>query len=96
MLTKVLTSNNVNLEDVRLEVLGWLRESDRAVDGSGPDGLRTTSRLVWTHWYESGQKQSEGTYENRKRQGQWTFWNEDGSIDEDRTGVYEEGELTGG
>ncbi len=94
-LRQVLTSNNVELEDARLEVMAWLKESDRPDDGLSPDGLRTTRRLVWTHWYESGQKQSEGTYEKRKRQGHWTFWNEDGSIDEASTGSYEDGELTG-
>ena len=94
-LKQVLTSNNVKLEDARLEVIGCLKESDRLVDGVGPDGLRTTRRLVWTHWYENGQKQSEGTYEKAKRWGHWTFWHEDGSIDEVSTGTYEDGELTG-
>ncbi len=97
---QVLMKLNVEVDVVRAEVLEFLAlrgESTGPIAGAGEvDGGRVTCRLVWTHWYESGQKQSEGTYEKRKRQGHWTFWNEDGSIDEERTGIYEEGELTGG
>jgi hypothetical protein len=32
-------------------------------------------------WSRDGQKIEEGSYRNGKRDGEWTFWNEDGSID---------------
>ena len=29
-------------------------------------------------WHENGQKQSEGTYKNGKKDGKWTGWHENG------------------
>ena len=40
-------------------------------------------------WARNGQKLEEGGYHDGKREGQWTFWNEDGSIDLVRSGIYE-------
>jgi hypothetical protein len=40
-------------------------------------------------WSRDGQKIEEGSYHNGKRDGEWTFWNEDGSIDPVRSGIYE-------
>lgn len=37
----------------------------------------------------SGAKLEEGSYRAGKREGEWTFWNEGGSIDLDRSGIYE-------
>jgi len=37
----------------------------------------------------SGEKLEEGSYRDGKREGEWTFWNEDGSIDLVRSGIYE-------
>jgi hypothetical protein len=35
-------------------------------------------------------KLEEGCYHEGKRRGQWTFWNEDGSMDLERSGIYED------
>jgi hypothetical protein len=42
-----------------------------------------------TRWSRSGSKLEEGSYRDGKREGMWTFWNEDGSIDGSKTGLYE-------
>ena len=34
-------------------------------------------------WYENGQKELEGTYKDGKQIGKWTYYNFDGSIDDD-------------
>jgi ATP-dependent Clp protease ATP-binding subunit ClpC len=91
---QVLTHFNVRLVEVRQKVAESLMEPN---GNARTEGYRVTTRTVWTHWYESGQKQSEGCYrDDQQRQGHWTFWNEDGSIDEARTGFYEDGELATG
>lgn len=41
------------------------------------------------HLRRDGRKLEEGTYTAGKRTGTWTFWNEDGSVDHARSGVYE-------
>ena len=97
---QVLARLGVNLDEMRAEILAYLGavgESAATIQEPGikVDGRRVTCRLVWTFWYDNGQKQSEGGYVNGKRHGQWTFWNEDGSIDEERTGYYEEGKSNG-
>jgi hypothetical protein len=53
-----------------------------------PDGrsVKTGPFLLWSR---SGKKLEEGSYSNDKRDGPWTFWNEDGSIDTTRSGFYE-------
>jgi hypothetical protein len=60
-----------------------------------PPGLPATSRMVWTHWYTEGRPQSEGCYQDGRRQGHWTFWTPDGAVDPARTGQYVDGERTG-
>jgi|TARA_B100000959_G_scaffold265831_1_gene307711 antitoxin component YwqK of YwqJK toxin-antitoxin module len=35
----------------------------------------------WTSWYDNGQKKAEGTYNNGKQVGKWTYYKEDGTID---------------
>ena len=45
----------------------------------------------WIHWYENGQKSEEGKWKDGKRIGSWSFWNEDGSIDNEKSGIYKAG-----
>jgi antitoxin component YwqK of YwqJK toxin-antitoxin module len=40
------------------------------------------------HWSRDGKRLEEGSYLDGKRDGPWAFWNEDGSIDNERSGVY--------
>jgi len=57
---------------------------------------------TWVTWYENGLKESEGAYDTRRRWdagvhaqekcGYWSFWNPEGRIDADRSGVYEHDE----
>lgn len=46
-------------------------------------------------WYLSGQLQEEGRYAEDLRTGPWSFWGEDGTLDSERSGIYELGERTG-
>ncbi len=48
-------------------------------------GLRN-GRAVST--YPSGEPQAEGNYENGLRTGPWTFWNRDGQVDPEMSGLY--------
>jgi hypothetical protein len=41
-------------------------------------------------WSRSGKKLEEGSYHDGKRDGPWTIWSEDGSIDETRSGLYQD------
>ena len=42
-------------------------------------------------WDTTGNQRAEGEDDADKNIGDWTFWNEDGSIDEESTGSYENG-----
>ncbi len=57
--------------------------------GLGPDG-KLVKEGPYKGWSRRGRKLEQGNYHNDKRDGPWTFWNEDGSIDKDRSGVYHE------
>jgi antitoxin component YwqK of YwqJK toxin-antitoxin module len=48
------------------------------------DGLATSH-------HPNGEKESEGEYKNGKKEGLWTYWNEDGSIDHEKSGIYKAG-----
>lgn len=47
------------------------------------------------HWSRDGKKLEEGSYRDGKRDGPWTFRHEDGSIDQERSGVYQDDEKIG-
>jgi hypothetical protein len=44
-------------------------------------------------YYANGAKQSEGRYAAGVMEGEWQFWNADGSIDVQRSGIYQAGAL---
>ena len=46
-------------------------------------------------WYANGQKEAEGRYESDQREGPWTFWKADGTVDAERTGEYRTGRRIG-
>lgn len=39
-------------------------------------------------WHKNGQKAFEGFYVNYNKEGRWTYWKEDGSIDSTKTKAY--------
>jgi hypothetical protein len=55
----------------------------------GPD-RHFVKEGAYVAWSRSGKKLEEGNYHVGKRNGPWTFWSEDGSIDEERSGVYQD------
>ena len=34
----------------------------------------------WNTWYMNGQKSIEGSYKHNERNGEWTFYKEDGTV----------------
>ena len=47
-------------------------------------------------WFVDGTRRERGAYELGQRVGPWEFWNEDGTLDEARSGNYEDGTRVGG
>jgi hypothetical protein len=43
----------------------------------------------FAHWSRDGKEVEEGSYLDGKRDGPWTFWSEDGAVDKERSGVYQ-------
>lgn len=63
------------------------RESQVAVVPDASGSLVKDGPFV--RWTRAGRKLEQGIYTDDKRTGPWTFWNEDGSVDRERSGVYE-------
>ncbi len=66
---------------------GQLRERVTCRDGLR-HGLATT-------WHPNGARRSEGRYSDGRRSGRWTYWNEDGSVDPQLSGLYDGWTKTG-
>ena len=66
-------------QDVRKERYQVVRAGSGELVKDGP----------FVAWNREGEKVQEGSYHDGRREGQWTFWNEDGSIDLARSGIYE-------
>ena len=49
----------------------------------------------WIYWDEAGRKRSEGELLNGQRDGQWTFWKPDGTVDRALSGRYQQGKRIG-
>lgn len=47
-------------------------------------------------FWPDGRPQAEGQYHAGVMSGRWTFWNQDGSEDGQRTGEYRDGQRAGG
>jgi antitoxin component YwqK of YwqJK toxin-antitoxin module len=47
-------------------------------------------------WYPGGAKEWDGSYQDGYREGRWMFWNEDGSLDQERSGDYQAGQRVAG
>lgn len=47
-------------------------------------------------FYADGQKRAEGRLEDGEESGPWTFYDPDGRVDEDRSGVYADGRRVSG
>ena len=45
----------------------------------------------WLTSHANGQKKSEGEYKNGELEGLWTYWNKDGSIWNEQSGIYKAG-----
>ena len=56
--------------------------------GSLKNGMKNGE---FVRFYENGQLQSKGNYKDGKPDGLWEFFNKDGSIDTEKTGIYKNG-----
>jgi hypothetical protein len=65
--------------------VSWDRGGAKVMQGSYVNGL---AEGLWEVYYPSGQLRCQGTCRAGKRDGRFTYWNEDGAIDESRSGVY--------
>lgn len=61
--------------------------------GRNRDGVRTGP---WEFWHAAGARAARGEYEQGERTGAWSFWTEAGELDEQRSGVYREGQRARG
>ena len=57
-------------------------------EAPGPNGSLVKEGSA-IHWSREHKKLEEGSYHDGKRDGEWRFWNEAGSIDKARSGVYQ-------
>ena len=64
---------------------GTVKSEKLYVDGRPSGPVRT--------YHPDGTPESEGELVDGKREGLWTYWNEDGSVNESWTGHYHDGEL---
>lgn len=91
-----------------LYLCGWLPGASREVSGDAVvhyhgngrnkswieyvDGRREGAA---SEWYASGQLREQGLYREDRRDGRWTFWLADGTVDAARSGLYDRGERVG-
>ena len=40
--------------------------------------------FIWTTYYKNGQEWTKGNYKNNERSGEWIFYNEDGTVYEEK------------
>ncbi len=58
----------------------WYESGQKYFEGTYKDGKKEGLHI---EWHENGQKEKEGTYKDGKQIGKWTYYNFDGSIDDD-------------
>ena len=94
MVGKIVKTNfNETLEEVCTNGIHYFKTKEAALSWFYrknpiifPDGKST-----W--WYEDGQKDSEGTYNNGHRDGKWIFWYDNGNKQSEET--YKDGKIDG-
>ena len=51
-----------------------------------------TSDGPWVSYYGNGQLGGKGDFKDGKKEGPWVYYNEDGTVNEELTGTYKNGE----
>jgi hypothetical protein len=81
-------------QQVRRDGYGrWTERDDGpyAVIGLGEYGdAKPVGR--WSYWYETGQREGDGSWQRGKKNGTWIHWDLDGNVDEVRSGQFAHGE----
>ncbi|MFT4541055.1 MAG: hypothetical protein ACI835_003516 [Planctomycetota bacterium] len=68
---------------------GYLATRSRSVMGADGQPLLHGEHEAW---YISGDRAEHGNYERGQRQGEWRYWNEQGQLSDELTGIYREGQ----
>lgn len=71
---------------------GYPRESTHYVLDAAGQPLEQGEHRAW---HADGSLAEEGRYETGHRSGPWRFWRPDGSLDRERSGVYDAGRRVG-
>jgi len=69
----------------------WTYYTDVGIKELEGEYDRGAATAVWTAWYESGHLRAQTPCREGEFHGACIFWNDDGSIDTDRSGAYEWG-----
>jgi len=48
----------------------------------------------WSYWYETGQREGDGTWKEGRKHGLWIHWDTEGNVDEVRSGQFANGRRT--
>ena len=57
------------------------KSGDIWIEGYYSNGIRVE---IWTTYYENGQESTKGNYKIGERNGQWIFFNKDGTVYEEK------------
>ena len=59
--------------------ISWHKNNQKASEGFLKGHISNKGREgQWTYWYENGQLESKGSYEDGIETGKWTYWYDDG------------------
>ena len=76
---KVITTYfNKNINIVCTEGIHYFKTKEAALSWFYQQVYKTFPNGKWTKCHKNGQKESEGTYKDGKKDGKWTEWYEDG------------------
>ena len=70
----------VPLDSGRCRILDFYITGERQMEAIGRCGATIVKDGVAIYYYRSGVKSAAGQFRNGKREGQWSYWREDGSI----------------
>lgn len=68
------------LDSGRCRILDFYITGERQMEAVGHCGATIVKDGVATYYYRSGVKSAAGQFRNGKREGQWSYWREDGSL----------------
>ena len=67
----------------------WYEDGGLQMEGVYVQGV---GHGQWTHWHPTGFVRSRGRMKDGELSGRWQVWEPDGTLDEEASGVYREGD----